>query len=501
MLQNSSSSSGATAASTGQQQQQPQQSQESQSQQMPQPKLVVIRRRPNQGFGFTLRHFIAYPPEDDPSWPQEASEPYQVKAMETIFIKEVHPNGPAYYANLQTGDRVLMVNNTPIAGIAYSTIVSMIKQTPSELKLLVVPKECDVLQMHYTSIAHTPQSNVMGGGSSSCTSGSTKSIPSPIVAATGSNGNSTANSHSSVVGGSGVGSGIGGAGTGSALLPMSVAMAGRPPFPLHQQPHQLISFPASSSQHHHHQHLQQSTVASRSGSISSTNSLRPLTQADYMELSTLSSSTSSSAAAATYHHQIQHHQLHSASNMLQHSDSGSYLRSPPANLTVLTRQQQLQQQQNAAAFYASNAAVDTSDLMIRLRESIKQKEEFLKSPLPNVHQQQQQQQQQQHFFPHTPPSGSPQLSMVSTSSTSVGGSGSSSSAVVGGLSFHNNNNSSSSNATARGQVRTLVKQPLSATSSTSSTRELLTANCDMHYAPNLGGSSTTGETCRHHHQQ
>jgi len=25
----------------------------------------VIRRRPNQGFGFTLRHFIAYPPEDD----------------------------------------------------------------------------------------------------------------------------------------------------------------------------------------------------------------------------------------------------------------------------------------------------------------------------------------------------------------------------------------------------------------------------------------------------
>lgn len=39
-------------------------------QQMPQPKLVVIRRRPNQGFGFTLRHFIAYPPEDDSSWPQ-----------------------------------------------------------------------------------------------------------------------------------------------------------------------------------------------------------------------------------------------------------------------------------------------------------------------------------------------------------------------------------------------------------------------------------------------
>ncbi|XP_030563035.1 rho GTPase-activating protein 23-like [Drosophila novamexicana] len=151
-----------------------------------QPKLVVIRRRPNQGFGFTLRHFIAYPPEDDAaSWPQEATNavgggnvgggsggvvgleptsptslpPYQVKAMETIFIKEVQANGPAHYANLQTGDRVLMVNNTPIAGIAYSTIVSMIKQTPAVLTLHVVPKECDVLQMHYTSIAHTPESN------------------------------------------------------------------------------------------------------------------------------------------------------------------------------------------------------------------------------------------------------------------------------------------------------------------------------------------------------
>lgn len=161
--------------------------------------------------------------------------------------------------------------------------------------------------------------------------------------------------------------------------------------------------------------------------------------------------------------------------------------SPPANLTVLTRQQQLQQQQNAAALYASNAAVDTSDLMIRLRESIKQKEEFLKSPLPNVHHQQQHsqqqhhhQQQQQHFFPSTPPSGSLQLSMISTSSTSVGSSGIGCSGrgtdVVG------------NNATVRG--RTLVKQPLSTTSSSSSTRELLTESCDMHYAPNLGSSTT-----------
>lgn len=67
--------------------------------------------------------------------------------METIFIKEVQANGPGFFAGLQTGDRVLMVNNIPIAGISYSLIVSMIKQTPSVLTLHVVPKECDVLQM------------------------------------------------------------------------------------------------------------------------------------------------------------------------------------------------------------------------------------------------------------------------------------------------------------------------------------------------------------------
>uniref|UniRef100_A0A1I8Q8N0 PDZ domain-containing protein n=2 Tax=Stomoxys calcitrans TaxID=35570 RepID=A0A1I8Q8N0_STOCA len=279
MLQNPSTTS--TSAS-GQQQQQ---------QQMPQPKLVVIRRRPNQGFGFTLRHFIAYPPEDDPSWPQEASEPYQVKAMETIFIKEVHPNGPAYYANLQTGDRVLMVNNTPIAGIAYSTIVSMIKQTPSELKLLVVPKECDVLQMHYTSIAHTPQSNVQAGAP--------KPNPSPIVTGNGNTSSATASTNSSSTGSSG-----------GALLPMSVAMAGRP-FHLHQQQHQLISFPASNQQ-----------AGSRSGSISSTNSLRPLTSSDYMELS----ASQTMASSAMYHHQQQQQQHHHTGNILHHSDSGSYLR-------------------------------------------------------------------------------------------------------------------------------------------------------------------------------
>ncbi|XP_011182374.2 rho GTPase-activating protein gacF isoform X4 [Zeugodacus cucurbitae] len=179
----------------------------------------------------------------------------------------------------------------------------------------------------------------------------------------------------------------------------------------------------------------------------------------------------------------------------------------PPNLTVLSRQQQQQHQlyhtQSAAAaaaaansaFYAPASgvgAVDTSELMIRLRESIKQKEEFLKSPLPHTHTTLHSvpavsHTAQQHFFPpHTPPSGSPQLSMVSTTSTSAGSSVLSSIGGGGGG--------------PRGQVRTLVKQPLSATSSSaSSTRELLPANVsaiEMHQY--YGSVSSTGSAGKNH---
>lgn len=244
-----------------------------------QPKVVVIRRRPNQGFGFTLRHFIAYPPEDDPSWP-ETSNSYQRKAMETIFIKEVQTSGPACFAGLQTGDRVLMVNNIPIAGISYSLIVSMIKQTPSVLTLHVVPKECDVLQMHYT-IAHTPESNRLAKSATLTLpgSGGVASVAAAAVAA-------SASSHKSI----------------------------------HQQ---MISYPVGSSR-------------------SKQNTKSILSSEDYHDL------------GGRY------------SPLLLHGDSTFSRSKAPPNLSVLPR-----------------TAAD-NDLMIRLRESIKQKEEFLKSPLPHT---------------------------------------------------------------------------------------------------------------------
>lgn len=96
----------------------------------------------------------------------------------------------------------------------------------------------------------------------------------------------------------------------------------------------------------------------------------------------------------------------------------------PPNLTVLANTTATtptaRQPKSAVALYAVNASgPENSDLMIRLRESIKQKEEFLKSPLPsgvlsasassgaaNGNAAQSSPQQAQHFFPsHTPPGG------------------------------------------------------------------------------------------------
>ncbi|KAL7745107.1 hypothetical protein ACLKA6_008167 [Drosophila palustris] len=419
-----------------------------------QPKLVVIRKG-NQGFGFTLRHFIAYPPEDDASsWPQEATNivggggggggagggggsgsvvgleptsptslpPYQVKAMETIFIKEVQANGPAHYANLQTGDRVLMVNNTPIAGIAYSTIVSMIKQTRDVLTLHVVPKECDVLQMHYTSIAHTPESNrltmsaqaptpqsqLANGGASAAAIKSTfpqqQLISYPAVAVAAANSSSPASSsvspatHAPPLHGGRRSGSITSNASGSGIHPGS------------NNSHNL---------HHHQQHPHSSRNSSLTGGGSSS--------IDFGDMAN---------RLRQQHQQHQQHQEHHLNQELYHLNqqllSSSFTRAnQPPNLTVLgstkattpTTRQPKSAVALSQALYAVNASgADNSDLMIRLRESIKQKEEFLKSPLPsgvlsasgsvsssngNASQSsphQQQLQPVQHFFPsHTPP--------------------------------------------------------------------------------------------------
>lgn len=66
--------------------------------------------------------------------------------MDTVFVKEVRPNGAAHVAGLRAGDRLLSVNGMPVAGTLYNTVVKAIQQAPAKLTLIVVPEECDILQ-------------------------------------------------------------------------------------------------------------------------------------------------------------------------------------------------------------------------------------------------------------------------------------------------------------------------------------------------------------------
>lgn len=72
--------------------------------------------------------------------------------MDTVFVKDVRRNGPAHVSGLRAGDRLLSVNGMAVAGTLYANVVRAIQQTPSVLKLIVVPKDCDILQT--VSILH-----------------------------------------------------------------------------------------------------------------------------------------------------------------------------------------------------------------------------------------------------------------------------------------------------------------------------------------------------------
>lgn len=73
--------------------------------------------------------------------------------MDTVFVKDVRINGPAHVSGLRPGDRLLSVNGMAVAGTLYANVVRTIQQTPSVLKLIVVPKDCDILQT--VSILHS----------------------------------------------------------------------------------------------------------------------------------------------------------------------------------------------------------------------------------------------------------------------------------------------------------------------------------------------------------
>ncbi|XP_039451862.1 uncharacterized protein LOC120430783 isoform X6 [Culex pipiens pallens] len=129
------------------------------------PRLVVLHRH-NGDFGFTLRHFIVYPPPDahppDPGADRLAAAagmPNFAQPMDTVFVKKVHPNSPAFLAGLQEGDRLLAVNGLSVASLPYAQVVATIQQTPKTLTLQVVPKNYDLLQTYFSETAYNPETN------------------------------------------------------------------------------------------------------------------------------------------------------------------------------------------------------------------------------------------------------------------------------------------------------------------------------------------------------
>jgi len=117
------------------------------------PRQLRIERKDN-GFGFTLRHFIVYPPEEG----SEAGPPIQ-EPMDTIFVKSVKDQGPAVVAGLNIGDRIVSVNGETVSGRSYAQVVQMIQKSRDSLFLVVVPKQDDVLQVYFSEIAQNPESN------------------------------------------------------------------------------------------------------------------------------------------------------------------------------------------------------------------------------------------------------------------------------------------------------------------------------------------------------
>jgi len=50
-----------------------------------------------------------------------------LQSVDTIFVKEVRLDSPAYIAGLRQGDRILSVNNQSIYGKTYAQVIAIIQ--------------------------------------------------------------------------------------------------------------------------------------------------------------------------------------------------------------------------------------------------------------------------------------------------------------------------------------------------------------------------------------
>ncbi|XP_061703297.1 rho GTPase-activating protein 23 isoform X4 [Syngnathoides biaculeatus] len=135
------------------------------------PRTLVLRKN-SQGFGFTLRHFIVYPPEstlytnltDEENGNGKGFQKVRLEPMDTIFVKNVREKGPAHQAGLCTGDRLVKVNGESVLGKTYSQVIALIQNSESVLELSIMPKDDDVLQLAYSQDAYLTGNEPFTGG-------------------------------------------------------------------------------------------------------------------------------------------------------------------------------------------------------------------------------------------------------------------------------------------------------------------------------------------------
>uniref|UniRef100_F6RFP8 Rho GTPase-activating protein 21 n=1 Tax=Monodelphis domestica TaxID=13616 RepID=F6RFP8_MONDO len=154
----------------------------------PGPKTVILKRT-SQGFGFTLRHFIVYPPEsaihfsckDEENGNRGGKQRNRLEPMDTIFVKQVKEGGPAFEAGLCTGDRIIKVNGESVIGKTYSQVIALIQNSDTTLELSVMPKDEDILQVlqftkDVTALAYSQDAYLKGN---EAYSGNAHNIPEP----------------------------------------------------------------------------------------------------------------------------------------------------------------------------------------------------------------------------------------------------------------------------------------------------------------------------------
>uniref|UniRef100_A0A671L0V8 Rho GTPase-activating protein 21-like n=1 Tax=Sinocyclocheilus anshuiensis TaxID=1608454 RepID=A0A671L0V8_9TELE len=135
----------------------------------PGPKTLHLHRT-SHGFGFTLRHFIVYPPESavqsslkDEDNSSRGKQWNRLEPMDTIFVKQVKEGGPAHGAGLCTGDRIVKVNGESIIGKTYSQVIALIQNSDTSLELCVMPKDEDILQLAYSQDAYLKGNEAYSG--------------------------------------------------------------------------------------------------------------------------------------------------------------------------------------------------------------------------------------------------------------------------------------------------------------------------------------------------